>query len=71
MRLVKYILLFSTCLLADPCVLVAHTGALPDRIDKKDFDPATLIWHQEPAGIWEDALPVGNGRLGAMVYGGV
>ena len=71
MRLVTYILLISTCLLATPCVLVAQTGSLPDRIDTKDFDPATLLWYQEPARIWEDALPVGNGRLGAMVYGGV
>jgi alpha-L-fucosidase 2 len=29
------------------------------------------IWFAEPAGEWEDALPVGNGRLGAMVHGGV
>ncbi|MEZ5069546.1 MAG: glycoside hydrolase family 95 protein [Bacteroidales bacterium] len=27
------------------------------------------IWYDEPAGRWEEALPVGNGRLGAMVYG--
>lgn len=33
------------------------------------FDPATVLWYDQPAAIWEDALPVGNGRLGAMVYG--
>ena len=71
MRLVTYILLISTCLLTAPPVLVADIGDLPGKIDKKDFDPATLIWHREPAEQWEDALPVGNGRLGAMVYGGV
>jgi alpha-L-fucosidase 2 len=28
------------------------------------------LWYKKPAGnIWTDALPVGNGRLGAMVYG--
>jgi alpha-L-fucosidase 2 len=26
--------------------------------------------YQKPAGPWEEALPVGNGRLGAMVFGG-
>ena len=26
---------------------------------------------EQPAGRWEEALPVGNGRLGAMVFGGV
>ena len=28
-----------------------------------------LLWYDEPAGEWTDALPVGNGRLGAMVFG--
>jgi len=27
------------------------------------------IWYQKPAQNWEEALPIGNGRLGAMVYG--
>ena len=29
------------------------------------------LWYENPALEWEEALPVGNGRLGAMVYGGV
>ncbi len=29
------------------------------------------IWFTQPAATWNDALPVGNGRLGAMVYGTV
>lgn len=32
--------------------------------------PFTL-WYMEPATAWTDALPIGNGRLGAMVFGGV
>ena len=28
------------------------------------------LWYDEPASIWVEALPVGNGRLGAMVFGG-
>lgn len=27
------------------------------------------LWYDHPARAWEEALPVGNGRLGAMVYG--
>jgi alpha-L-fucosidase 2 len=27
------------------------------------------LWYEKPAKIWVEALPVGNGRLGAMVYG--
>lgn len=30
------------------------------------------LWYKQPAGkVWTDALPIGNGRLGAMVYGNV
>ncbi|KFZ00550.1 hypothetical protein V500_01029 [Pseudogymnoascus sp. VKM F-4518 (FW-2643)] len=29
------------------------------------------LWYREPASKWPDALPIGNGRLGAMVSGGV
>ena len=32
-------------------------------------DPATVLWYTHPAQKWENALPVGNGRLGAMVFG--
>lgn len=31
---------------------------------------APELWYRQPAGKWEEALPVGNGRLGAMVFGG-
>src|SRR5208282_3655145 len=30
-----------------------------------------VLWYKQPAGKWTDALPIGNGRLGAMVFGGV
>src|SRR6266852_2078530 len=32
---------------------------------------AQTLWYKKPAEIWTDALPVGNGRMGAMVFGGV
>lgn len=32
--------------------------------------PLTL-WYRFPAKSWNEALPIGNGRLGAMIYGGV
>lgn len=38
---------------------MATTGTLPD------------LWYSSPAEAWEAALPIGNGRLGAMVFGGV
>ncbi|MCK8495388.1 glycoside hydrolase family 95 protein [Spirosoma sp. RP8] len=34
--------------------------------------PTLKLWYNKPAGqTWENALPIGNGRLGAMVYGNV
>ncbi|GAB4018639.1 glycoside hydrolase family 95 protein [Spirosoma koreense] len=32
--------------------------------------PLTL-WYKQPARQWVEALPIGNGRLGGMVYGGI
>jgi alpha-L-fucosidase 2 len=29
------------------------------------------LWYRQPAAVWNEALPIGNGRLGAMVFGGV
>ncbi|MBL7864707.1 MAG: glycoside hydrolase family 95 protein, partial [Cyclobacteriaceae bacterium] len=43
---------------------VTHTA-----LETKSFDPSTVIWFNKPAAKWEEALPIGNGRLGAMIYG--
>ena len=32
---------------------------------------ALELWYRQPAHEWLEALPVGNGRLGAMIFGGV
>lgn len=29
------------------------------------------LWYKEAAKSWEEALPIGNGKLGAMIFGGV
>src|SRR5574341_2681468 len=36
-----------------------------EREGRKDLS----LWYDQPAGAWVEALPVGNGRLGAMVFG--
>lgn len=48
------------------CLLTASCGT--KNVDTS-IDPATFMWYDKPAEKWEDALPVGNGRLGAMVFG--
>src|SRR5258708_19068333 len=30
----------------------------------------SLLWYRQPAKVWNEATPIGNGRLGAMVFGG-
>lgn len=37
--------------------------------DTSTIDPSVILWYKKPASVWEEALPVGNGRLGAMVFG--
>ena len=38
-----------------------YAGSNPQRL---------VLWYEKPATQWVEALPVGNGRLGAMVFGG-
>ncbi len=35
------------------------------------FTMSTKLWYTAPAKDWNEALPIGNGRLGAMIFGGV
>ena len=52
---------FASWLLAT--ITFLHTGA--------QTQPATdlRLWYERPAGKWLEALPLGNGTLGGMVYG--
>jgi alpha-L-fucosidase 2 len=33
-------------------------------------EPGLRLWYRQPAPDWNEALPIGNGRLGAMIFGG-
>ncbi|QNL50602.1 glycoside hydrolase family 95 protein [Olivibacter sp. SDN3] len=35
------------------------------------MDEQLVLWYDKPASVWEEALPLGNGQTGAMVFGGV
>ena len=51
------------------CLLLA---LLSFAVVATPFPPAATdlkLWYNQPATLWEEALPLGNGRLGAMVYG--
>ncbi len=64
----KYLLV---CLLLWKGVQGQEPQGMVHRITERNFDPSTLMWYDQPAQKWEDALPLGNGRLGAMVFGKV
>jgi len=40
---------------------ITYAGSNPQRL---------VLWYEKPASQWAEALPVGNGRLGALVFGG-
>ena len=39
------------------------------HFQQKDLSSFQTLWYDQPAEIWEEALPLGNGRLGVMVFG--
>jgi alpha-L-fucosidase 2 len=53
--------LFAICLL-----FVYHVFGQPAPASRN-----LTLWYQQPANAWEEALPLGNGKTGAMVFGGV
>lgn len=46
-------------------LLVIFIGLSNLEINSQDLK----LWYNSPASVWEEALPLGNSRLGAMVYG--
>jgi alpha-L-fucosidase 2 len=57
-------------LLAVICLLGLGQQPVPVTRGAAASAPAAL-WYRAPAATWNEALPLGNGRLGAMVFGGV
>ena len=50
-------------------LLLASCGAGPDPAESAHSE--WILYYEQPAEQWVEALPVGNGRLGAMVFGGI
>lgn len=52
--------------------LVVLIGMMPSAALSEEVDPTTTLWYDRPATDWShEALPIGNGRIGAMVFGKV
>lgn len=43
------------------------SGCLPSKATENKLE----LWYDKPADEWMKSLPLGNGRLGVMVYGGI
>lgn len=52
----------NTILLFCLLLLMLFTSCAPAKEDLK-------LWYTQPAQVWEEALPLGNARIGTMVYG--
>ena len=51
--------------------LAAMALALSGCQSATDSCGTTELWYAQPAKVWMESLPIGNGRLGAMTYGGI
>src|SRR5215469_904807 len=52
--------------------IAVHALLVPTLAVHSQFaNLSNSLWYTAPAQKWTDALPIGNGRMGAMVFGGV
>jgi len=62
-------------LLGAPCITALALAASPLRSETipggRPRSHAQRLFYRQPARVWTEALPIGNGRLGAMAFGGV
>src|SRR5580693_7735231 len=54
-----------------PSFLILAAASLPLFAAEKNFAPESTIWFDAPATNFTESTPLGNGRLGAMMFGGV
>ncbi|HET6977050.1 MAG TPA: glycoside hydrolase family 95 protein [Pyrinomonadaceae bacterium] len=50
--------------------IASGVAAASLSLAKASADESLLLWYDKPAAEWTEALPIGNGRLGAMIFGG-
>jgi alpha-L-fucosidase 2 len=50
---------------------LALASTMPASAREAPASDANMLWYDSPADEWVQALPLGNGRLGAMVFGGI
>ncbi len=51
--------------------MISALAPVPRSFAQEASSNSLCLWYSKPAEKWTDALPIGNGRMGAMVFGGV
>jgi len=57
------------------CMALPFSAVPSDKTNKlpvgeiKPSAPSMVLWYRHPAAKWVEAVPIGNGRLGGMVFG--
>jgi len=54
-----------------PLFLILTISSCVNSENTKKVNSDLKLWYNQPAEKWTEALPIGNGRLGAMVFGGI
>jgi len=71
----KRIIIMGIILIATGLASAAEKETLDSKTaqarDTHTVSGALTLWYTQPATEWTKALPIGNGRLGAMVFGGI
>jgi len=65
----KVMLICAVYLSMRGSMALSQSEDVSEHIDKQTLNTGAVLWYDRPATAWEEALPVGNGRLGAMVFG--
>ena len=62
--------LVKTAALAGSMLAARSLPLLGKMVEQQASNPM-MLWYSKPASQWVEALPIGNGRLGAMLFGGI
>jgi len=76
LRKISVLVAFAVAVAFSSSAQPIPSSVMNGQIDRTLLDapakPTLKLWYRQPAGVdWNSALPIGNGRLGAMVFGGV
>lgn len=69
MKITKWV--YAITLINALCGAMHAASAVEFNGEATPPEQPLVLWYRRPAANWDEALPIGNGRFGAMVFGGV